>query len=115
MTESVLLVGVGGAIGAVGRYGVGKLVETDQFPISTLVVNVIGSFLLGLVLFSQTSQTMRLFVGVGICGAFTTFSTFSVDTVRLIEKGEMQTALLYAGSNILLSVIVVSFARILVG
>lgn len=115
MTEQVLLVGVGGAIGAVGRYGVGKLVKMDQFPISTLVVNVIGSFLLGLVLFSQTSETMRLFVGVGVCGAFTTFSTFSVDTVRLVEKGEIRTALLHGGSNILLSVIAIGFARILVG
>lgn len=115
MIESVLLVGVGGAIGAVGRYGVGKLVTTDQFPISTLIMNVIGSFLLGLVLFSQTSETMRLLVGVGVCGAFTTFSTFSVDIVRLIEKGKIWPALLHGSGNILLSVIAVGFARILVG
>ena len=88
--ESVVppvLVGVGGALGALGRFAVTRYVPAETFPLGTLVVNVLGSFLLGLVTFAGAGEGLLLFVGVGVCGSFTTFSSFSVETVRLFERG----------------------------
>lgn len=114
MIESILLVGFGGAIGALGRYAVATLIQGGRFPLSTFVVNVTGSFLLGLVLFADVGETFPLFVGAGVCGAFTTFSTFSVDTVRLVEDGALWTAVVYALGNILISVAAIGIAWFLV-
>ncbi|WP_323173533.1 fluoride efflux transporter CrcB [Natrialba sp. PRR66] len=112
--EPVLLVGVGGAVGALGRYTVATIVEGGRFPISTFLVNVIGSFLLGLVLFADPGESIQLFAGVGVCGGFTTFSTFSVDTVRLIEDGHVRTAVAYALGNVVVSVAAIGVAWFLV-
>lgn len=114
MTEPVLLVGLGGAIGALGRYAVGTIVDGDGFPLSTFSVNVLGSFLLGLVLFADLNESASLFVAIGVCGAFTTFSTFSVDTVRLVEDGHVRTAIVYALANIVVSVVAIGIAWVLV-
>ncbi|MFC4542972.1 fluoride efflux transporter CrcB [Halosolutus amylolyticus] len=114
MSDPVLLVGFGGAIGALGRYTVTTLVEGERFPLSTFLVNVLGSFLLGLVLFADVAESIQLFVGVGACGAFTTFSTFSVDTVRLVEEGHVRTATIYALGNVLVSVTAIGIAWVLV-
>ncbi|WP_122090018.1 fluoride efflux transporter CrcB [Halalkalicoccus subterraneus] len=105
MIEAVL-VGVGGAIGAVLRYLVGLAVGpvSGRFPAETLVVNVVGSFVLGWVTFGPVDGNLSLFVGVGACGAFTTFSSFSVDTVRLVENESAALAAIYAGVNVALSV-----------
>ena len=107
---SFLLVGAGGAIGAMARYGLASLVGRTwpiSFPLGTLLINIIGSVGMGLLIglmarFLPSWQTeARLFVAVGILGGFTTFSTFSLDTVALIERGE----LLQAGFYVLLSVV----------
>ena len=101
-----LLVGLGGALGSVGRYAVSGLVATgfgETFPWGTLVVNVVGSFVIGFFA-TLTAPDGRLFVGAGtrqfvmtgICGGFTTFSSFSLNTLNLINDGEW----LYAGGNI---------------
>lgn len=111
MIDPVILVGFGGAVGALGRYTVGNVIEGDRFPLSTFSVNVLGSFLLGLVTFAEPGESISLFVGVGVCGAFTTFSTFSVDTVRLVEDGHVRTATVYAFANILVSVVAIGIAR----
>ncbi|MCH7660171.1 MAG: CrcB family protein [Euryarchaeota archaeon] len=101
-----LLVGVGGAIGAVLRYLVGLSLSAldTRFPFDTLSVNVIGSFVLGWVTFVGAGEGVFLTIGIGACGAFTTFSSFSVDTVRLIEEDKPFLAGGYALSNIVLSV-----------
>ena len=107
---SFLLVGAGGAIGAMARYGLASLVGRTwpmSFPLATLLINIIGSVGMGLLIglmarFLPSWQAeARLFVAVGILGGFTTFSTFSLDTVALIERGE----LLQAGFYVLLSVV----------
>lgn len=116
MIEAVL-VGVGGAVGATARYLVGVLVRPADasVPVDTLAVNVLGSFVLGLVTFSGAGSELVLFVGTGACGSFTTFSSFSVDTLRLWESGRPMLAAIYALSNLVLAVGAVAAAGLLVG
>lgn len=102
---AILLVGIGGFLGAVSRYGISEMLASDKFPYATLLVNVAGSFVLGYLIFSQVlagdySDEWRLFLGAGFLGAFTTMSAFSVDTMNLMENNEA----LRAGINILLNV-----------
>ena len=93
--KEILLVAGGGAVGAVARYLVyvlaGQLLG-PAFPFGTVIVNIVGSFLMGLLveamaLVWSASQEARLFLAVGILGAFTTFSTFSLDVAVLYERG----------------------------
>ena len=105
-----VLVGVGGALGALARLAVarwvGALVQS-AFPLGTFVVNVTGSFLLGLVATLVTERlvpggdAVRLAVGVGFLGAYTTFSTFEFETHALLEDG----AWMIACANVAFSVI----------
>lgn len=91
---AALAVAAGGALGAFLRTGLSRAVARDWFPVGTLAVNVIGSFALGLLTGFAPGESLRLFVGEGICGAFTTFSSFSVETVRLVEGGHRRRAVL---------------------
>ncbi len=100
-----LMVALGGALGSVGRYGIGLAFERlVTFPLGTLVVNVLGSIIIGICAgifdLDQKSRPSALFLMVGFCGGFTTFSTFSLNTLDLME----QHAWLKAGGNIFLSV-----------
>ena len=103
-----LAIAVGGAVGAVGRFWISDLVDSGlgkNFPHGTLVVNVAGSLLMGilyvLLVEKLTADPIwRSFLMVGLLGAFTTFSTFSLETLQLLEAG----ALLRAGLNVLVSV-----------
>jgi CrcB protein len=93
--RSLLIVAIGGAVGAAARYVVGGWVATragDGFPWGTMVVNISGAFLIGLVLALSLDRAMigadaRLFLTTGILGGYTTFSTLSFETVALMEKG----------------------------
>ncbi len=105
-----LLVGAGGAIGAMARYGFAGLVGRAwpmSFPLATLLINIIGSIAMGLLVglmarfLPPWQEDARLFVAVGILGGFTTFSAFSLDTIVLFERGEW----LSAGAYVLLSVV----------
>lgn len=105
----LLYIAVGGALGAVARYGVGGLVYQGVrtgFPWGTLVVNVLGSLMLGLVLklFQGTtaSPELRAAVTIGLLGAFTTFSTFTYETVALLEHGEWSAAGAYTLGSVIL-------------
>ncbi|MDD5254553.1 MAG: fluoride efflux transporter CrcB [Candidatus Omnitrophica bacterium] len=102
----LVLIGIGGAIGAVLRYVVSGLdyrYSNGVFPFSTLVVNLSGSFAIGFLwgLFDEiaVSPNIRMFILIGIIGGFTTFSTFALENFNLLRDGEHGTALL----NILLS------------
>jgi CrcB protein len=106
MTNPAHLVGIGGALGAVARYVVGELlvargVDGYEFPVTTFTVNVAGTFLLGLLTFADVGGDTMLLVGVGACGAFTTFSSFSFDTVRAWERGRPLLAVGYALGTLL--------------
>jgi CrcB protein len=118
-TDPAYLVGTGAAIGAVARYLVANLVVrwqgTGPFPTATLVVNVIGSFVLGLVVLGEAGEPVPLLIGTGVCGAFTTYSSFSVQTVRLWEDGKAGLAVVNAVGNFALSAAAVGLAWLLVG
>jgi CrcB protein len=97
-----LLVGVGGAAGASVRRAVFESVEpSTSFPVATLVVNVAGCLLLGLV-FDRANDSVQAAVGVGFCGGLTTFSTFAVEVVRLAEHDDVSMALVYLVTSVLL-------------
>lgn len=113
--EAVLLVGLGGGLGAVLRYAVALVVPNEEFPWATLAVNVLGSFGLGLALFGASSSGALLFFGVGFCGAFTTFSTFSYQTVVQWERDEHVAAGLHAFGTLVLSGMAFGAAWLLVG
>jgi CrcB protein len=100
---TLIAVAAGGAIGAALRYLVGLSVA---FPMGTLTVNVIGSFVIGIVwaLFNAKGlQAWLPFVMTGLLGGFTTFSAFSLDTLRLVEAGRLAAAGGYVMASVLLS------------
>lgn len=98
-----IAVGIGGVIGALARYGVGLLFETisfTSFPLATWLANMSGSFLLAFLTMSifrmkQVSPLMISAIGTGIIGSYTTFSTFSVDTLKLLQHEAFTMAFLY--------------------
>lgn len=94
------IVGTGGALGALLRTYVSQRVAIEEFPAGTITVNVIGSFALGLVTFLSLDDTWVLLLGTGACGSFTTFSSFSFETVRLWETGERSRAVVNAVGNL---------------
>ncbi|HEY4786450.1 MAG TPA: fluoride efflux transporter CrcB [Bacteroidales bacterium] len=110
MIKQILLVGFGGFIGSVARYFVAKLNLYWDFlsiPIGTLSVNIIGSFIIGFLTgISEKSPILttelRLFLMVGICGGFTTFSSFTNENLMLMHNGQFISILLYTGLSILL-------------
>ena len=104
-------VGLGGALGSVARYLLGTLIQTrttGTFPVATLIINVSGSLLLGFLMqfgleTRSVSPEMRLFLTTGFCGGYTTFSTFSYETVVLLQAGAYLRAGLYMLSSVFLS------------
>ena len=103
---TLLLVLAGGAVGAPVRYLVDRWLTArvaGPFPWGTFVVNVAGSFVLGLLAAAAPPWLLTL-GGVGFCGALTTFSTFSFETVRLLEEGRLRPALLTVTGSVLLGV-----------
>jgi len=112
--ERYLLVMLGGALGSLLRYALGAWVQGflgPGFPWSTLLVNALGSLLIGAVvrlsLEGALSGEARLFLAVGVLGGFTTFSSFSYETLALVQDGEVLLALAYALGSLLLSFILV--------
>jgi CrcB protein len=105
-------IAVGGALGSVLRYGIGSAVQQRAgagFPAGTLLVNVTGSLLLGFLvrylLETTISPEMRAGLTIGLCGGYTTFSTFSADTVRLLEEGSWGRAGGYVLASVALSLL----------
>ena len=109
---TVISIAVGGALGALLRYFLGNQISIifgTNFPWSILLINIFGSFLMGITiesfnLFSISNEPMQKFLTVGILGAFTTFSTFSLDAIDLITKNRIFDAFLYIFASVILAI-----------
>ena len=114
-----LAVAAGGALGSMARFWVTGAVAAltgPRFPYGTLLINILGSFVIGMVAgLTLTPERMgihpdlRIFLMVGICGGFTTFSAFSLQTLELMQAGAVVPALLYVTASVLLCVLFVWF------
>jgi fluoride exporter len=117
MLKSILIIGAGGFIGSIARYFVSMLNLTINFysiPIGTLLINVTGSFLIGVLAgisdkSDLLSLELRMFLMVGLCGGFTTFSSFTGENLILLHNGLYLSILLYTGLSIFLGFIAVYF------
>jgi CrcB protein len=108
-----LLVGVGGVLGALSRHLVGEPVDTNT--LDTLTVNLLGSFLLGALVAAPVGDSVLFLAGTGFCGAFTTFSSFAFETVRLAETGDPERALVNAVVNLAGAIVAVFVGAIVAG
>ena len=124
MITSTLWVALGSLVGGVLRYWAGLAVASSfapRLPWATLAINVLGSCLIGFVAAyaDRDAMAVRLFWMVGVCGGFTTFSAFSLQTVELLQAGQTGWALAYIGGSVLLclvaTVLGISAGRGLVG
>jgi len=117
-----LAVALGGAVGSLARYGVSALALpiSRELPVGTLIINIVGSFVIGF--FGTMTlahgkfpapEPLRLFVLVGVCGGFTTFSSFSLQTLDLMRSGYMGRALFYAVASVVLCLVGVGMVHML--
>lgn len=116
-----IMVGIGGFVGSVCRYLIGLLpIETSHgFPVKTLAINVIGSFFISvLVVLASKGKNMNpqimLMLRVGVCGGFTTFSTFAYEAADLMKSGQMMTGFAYICISVILGVAAIFAAQLLI-
>jgi CrcB protein len=110
MLKNILLIGSGGFIGSVARYLISRLNLSTSFfsiPVGTLLVNITGSLFIGLLMGLAERTTVmtteaRLFLMVGLCGGFTTFSSFTMENLTLLHNGQIFQMLIYTSLSILL-------------
>ena len=109
MFKNILLVGLGGFLGSTLRYLVYIFVDKrfiGSFPIATFSVNILGSFILGLLVAlsfkNSLSESIRLLLAVGLCGSFTTFSTFAMENFSLLSQKELMTSFLYISLSVVI-------------
>lgn len=112
--QQILFIAIGGSLGAVARYGLSTFVyhtTSDIFPWGTLVINLTGSFLIGVFieLFDTTiiPSEWRSFITIGFLGAYTTFSTYTLETVNLFRDGELRLAAVNVFVNNILGIVLV--------
>ncbi len=112
MLKTITLVGIGGAIGSILRYFASAGIQNkflSSFPFGTLCINISGCFLIGIIYAfaekNDISPEWRFFLATGICGGYTTFSTFSLESLSLIRNGEILYATLYITLSVMLGVL----------
>jgi CrcB protein len=113
--STIFAVGIGGFIGACLRYFTSTSINRilPNFPVATLIVNVAAGLFIGLVIgyernFSELPETVKAFITVGFLGGLSTFSTFSLETINLLEKGKIVKMAINIGANVILSMIFVA-------
>ena len=111
---NIILISIGGAVGALSRYTLSNLISKEfqtNFPLGTLGVNLLGCFIIGVAWqFSEhfaIAKNVRLFFFVGLLGAFTTFSTFGLESLHLFKDGHVKSAVLNIFLNNILGIILV--------
>jgi len=117
MIKNIFIIGTGGFIGSVARYflsGLNLNIDYLSIPFGTLLVNITGSFIIGFLTGISERSTIlttewRLFLMVGLCGGFTTFSSFTNENLMLLHNGQFLSILLYTGLSIFLGFIAVFF------
>jgi len=115
--RAILLIFAGGGVGSLLRYGLGRWVNNNlisHFPFGTFFVNIIGCFLIGFIMFytehdHEHVQEWRLLLVTGLCGGFTTFSSFSIENVQLLTDGRVFVALLYTLGSVCLGFLATYF------
>lgn len=105
--RQILFVALGGAFGSVARYGAGVAMARLlglAFPWGTLTVNILGALAIGVLTarIDPSHEDLRLLLGVGVLGGFTTFSTFSLEAVRMVQQHQSGAAVLYVGASLIL-------------
>jgi fluoride exporter len=107
----VLIIGAGGFLGTIARFLLVQFVDTKfsaHFPLGTLAVNIIGSFVIGLIygltLYNDGGKNWRLFLTTGFCGGFTTFSAFALENVKFLEQKMIAPSVLYITASVVLSI-----------
>lgn len=113
-----LFVGIGGAIGAILRYLLSTISIQKEFPIITLLTNLIGAVVIGCIVGVHTktnfSPKILVLLKTGLCGGFTTFSTFSLETLLLFENGKYITGISYVAASIFLCILGVWIGKMLI-
>lgn len=105
---SLVLVGIGGALGSITRYKLGKVITektNTTFPIGTFIINITGAILLGLVSCLEAGSNIYFLLGDGFLGAYTTFSTFMYEGFNMFQENEKMNAFIYVVGSLLLGVI----------
>ena len=110
--KEILIVGLGGFAGSISRYLIQNAVVSrfiTIFPLGTFIINIIGSLLIGLIFgfaerYQWMTQEWRLFLAIGFCGSFTTFSTFAFDNLQMIKDGNYYQLFLYISLSLVLGV-----------
>ena len=100
MFKNLIIAGLGGAIGTIMRFGIYLLFKTSLFPYATLIINIIGSLMIGMVIGISLkdevfSNNWKIFLATGICGGFTTFSAFSMENLTMIQQSRYLLSLVY--------------------
>ena len=118
----LILIGIGGFIGSVFRYFISGLIQNGviSFPAGTMGVNIIGSFLLALTMYASEYQGFfteetRIFLTIGVLGAFTTMSTFSYESFRLLENNQLAFFGINVAGTIFLSIAAIYLGKLIVG
>ena len=105
MLKNLLIVGAGGALGSIARFLIYFIFSKNIFSANTLIINITGSFIIGILYAlslkqNAVAETTLLFLVTGICGVYTTFSTFSLENIQLLQSGKILTAILYSLSSL---------------
>ncbi len=112
MIKTLLLIGTGGFLGSISRFLASRLIQNNfptAFPYGTFFVNITGCFLIGLIYgFSERSSLLtpgwKMFLAIGFCGGFTTFSTFANENLALLREGDFFRFMIYAGLSVFLGI-----------
>lgn len=114
MFKNILLVASGGAIGSVLRYLIYLILGQKAVPFSTLLINIIGSFVIGIIVgygikHHAYMSDIKLFIAIGLCGGFTTFSAFSIENLNLLQNGKIFLCAFYIAASILFGILAAWF------